>query len=299
MINYTKRVVIFKEITPNYTLNNKAFRGSCLIENKENLTTFYFDFLCPIKPGLTIYICGDNENITSLIAPNKERFLLSFNDFYVKNGVNIAVFDNETLIFNGKSGDSFYDINYISEYVKKLKRIEKESKTNIRKIEKYDDETIATENYYKLDNEKQSLHSENVNEFVHYSQKQQNEKDATKLREYEKNIRPFEAWDFYGKIKNSLEGIFNNYPICNNFDQIFPDSKFVKIHYADNKFYYVGKIFEGGVLKYICYGVEGYYNNNFNDNISNFTFIPKSKFNRLGDGYYVIFQNVDNGEFSK
>ena len=300
MVNYTKRVVILKEITPNYTLNNKTFRGSCLIENKENITTFNFDFLCPIKSGLTIYICCDNENITTISIPNKEMFSVNFDNLPIKNGVVIAIFDSINLIFYGKSGETFYDVEHIKKHIKKNPKIYENIKNNENQIKSdtsiYNDEVIATENYYKIENERKYLHSEDANEFITNSQKQQNKEDATKLREYEKNIRPFEAWDFYSRVKSSLESIFSSYPAINNFDEIFYGSKFVKIHYADNKFYYVGKIFENGILKYICYGVEGEYNSPFNDGNNTFTFIPKSKFNLMGEGYFVIFQNAQNGE---
>lgn len=304
MINYTKRVVIFKEVFSNYTLDNKAFRGSCLIENKESATTFNFDFLCQIKERLTIYICGDNENIKVLSLPNKQRFSVNFNEFFIKNGVIIAIFDNERLVFIGKSGNSFYDIEEIKNYAKNQCARKKEinlssDETCQNKKFEYNDEVIATENYYKIENEREYLHSENANEFNADSQKQQIEKNTIKPREHEENIRPIKAWDFYGKIKSSLDSIFTSYPICNDFNEIFPDSMFVKIHYADNEYYYVGKLFENGILKYLCYCVEGKFNSNFNENIENFTFIPKSKFNLMGEGFFVIFQSAENGEIIK
>ena len=96
-----------------------------------------------------------------------------------------------------------------------------------------------------------------------------------------------------------LTEIFNDYEEYFELSNLVENSRFVKIHYADNKYYYVGKITENGDIKYVCYGVLGSYNDVPKEVLKYFNFVPISKFDLNGKGYFLIFQNAKTGEIIK
>ena len=126
----------------------------------------------------------------------------------------------------------------------------------------YNDEAVATENYYA-------------------SEQKTEEKSAP----------------FYLTVKEEIEKLFSNYPEEPALKTLFPDSRWAKIFYAEEKFYVVGVIKEDGAEKYVCYGVPSPYKPEPPKELAGYcSFIPLSVFDLKGDGYFMMFQDALTGE---
>lgn len=184
------------------------------------------------------------------------------------------------------------------------------------KIDAYNDEAVATENYYNLErsiDEKlkaiEELSDGNLrfeNELpIDGSEKKeeacascanrtQNEADARSRRERS------EKEPYFISVGGELKEIFEKFPpeIC--LEKAFTDSKWARINYSKDKYYVVGIIKEDGAEKYICYGVPAVYSAEPPEELKGYcSFIPLSVFDMNGDGYWMMFQDAVSGNCIK
>ena len=303
MIDYFKKVVILKP-----TLNAmRQIKGVCIVKSLNGKTSFDFNFSCKLD-GLTIYISGESDKLQTISGISTQSFSVAFEDFTVSNGIIIAVFDKFNLICLGEYGKSYYNLSGIIDYAKKeYFKNEKEqdftaensTANQTQKPSEYDDEVIATENYYQIENDKTSLPIEDANKHQTDKKAEEIKENKTEFGEYEALTRTIENRDYYEKIKDKLEDIFNNFEVCNDLTETLPNSKFVKIKYNEKDYYYVGKVYENNEVKFICYGVTGYYNEKPNELLKNFSFVPITNYELSGKGFYLIFQDAKTGEIIK
>ncbi len=186
-------------------------------------------------------------------------------------------------------------------------------------LSRYNDEAVATENYYEIDSEiNQKLtsikekSSENLlfeNEYAYSSNQTaqeekrifaygaQDEKNACECQE-DKSLKEndFSIGTYYESVKDELNQIFFSYSREENLEKIFKGSQWAKIYYTKEKFYVVGLIFENKKAKYICYGVPSKYSKKPPKELDGYSsFIPLSVFDMFGDGYFIIFQDAITG----
>ncbi len=193
-----------------------------------------------------------------------------------------------------------------------------QEKLNQEILSQYNDEAVATENYYEIDDEiREKLlsikekESENVffeNEHtLGSSQKEKeeecpfdygvkDEKDACLCQE----VKPLESElnndNYYDGVKDELDNIFLTYPPEENLEKLFSESRWAKIYYSKEKFYVVGLIFENQNEKFICYGVPSRYSIAPPKELKGYaSFIPLSVFDMFGDGYFIMFQDAKSG----
>ena len=177
----------------------------------------------------------------------------------------------------------------------------------------YDDEAVATENYYQND---YSI-TEKLNAFKEWDygclrveddptfNTSQNQSDKIQKNasgfSYETDAdcsRTAKSQPtYYQSVRQELTAVFEKFPSEQNLEKVFSDSKFAKIHYSQSKFYVVGLIKSQGVEKYICYGVPGKYSKEPPAQLKGYcTFIPLSIFDLTGDGYWMMFQDAASGK---
>lgn len=180
----------------------------------------------------------------------------------------------------------------------------------------YDDEAVATENFYELDEEirlktellekaenerlrneiiqsdsgKQETPSQDENDFTVFG----NEKDYFGSEKHSPE-RPF-----FATVKDEISSLFDKFPEESSLKKTFPDGDFIRINYSSEKFYVVGVIKERGKEKYVCYGVPATYSETPPEELDGYcTFIPVSVFDMKGDGYWMMFQDAVTGECIK
>ena len=206
----------------------------------------------------------------------------------------------------------------INECKQEQKQIEKEVFTQ------YNDEAVATENYYEIDSEiKQKIRSikesesENLffkNEYADNPNQKtpkeectffngaENEKDTCSCKEIESLESGALDESFYGEnyyltVKDELEQIFFSYEREENLEKIFKGSKWAKIYYSKERFYVVGLVYEKDKEKYICYGVPSKYKKSPPKELEGYSsFIPLSVFDMFGDGFFIMFQDAKTGK---
>lgn len=166
----------------------------------------------------------------------------------------------------------------------------------------YDDEAVATENYYMTEEEKNDCDRvKNELPFIGDEEEAktreedycggQDEKDSLGGKRYSEQI------PYYLSVKEELKEVFDKFPEEGSLKKLFPDSDFSRVNYSENKFYVVGVIRECGEEKYICYGVPGAYSENAPEELAPYcSFIPLSVFDLSGDGYWMMFQSAVTGE---
>ena len=192
------------------------------------------------------------------------------------------------------------------------KRIDKDLSIDDKIFEQYDDEAVATQNYFELDqkiNQKLDFIKEKDNEkfkyqdgvTYHQSFKEekteqtcpfnfQDEKGASLRQNQGVN-------DFFNSKEQDVIKTFRKYPDYPQLKSVFPDSKWVKINYTKTDFYVVGIINEEGKRKYLCYGIPSKYSVSPPKSLEGYcTFIPLSIFDTQGDGFFMMFQDCITGE---
>ncbi len=160
----------------------------------------------------------------------------------------------------------------------------------------YDDEVIATENYYEVESEKQCAAYQDGNGDCQNKNSPSKEKEKGGTILYENVNGDCYCQNYYDNVREKLDKLIDSYEKDFTLCSLIPESNFVKINYDNNRFYSVGTVKERGAVKYVCYAVMGSYLNAPKQIISFCDFLPLSPFNALGEGYYVIFQNAQTGE---
>lgn len=125
--------------------------------------------------------------------------------------------------------------------------------------DKYNDETVASQDYYKADEEAKK--------------------------------------PYYLRVKDSLDELLRNSEKLDALCKAIPDSDWVKVDYGSG-YYIVGIIYSSGKVKYICYGASGKYGYAPEELKGYCAFLPLSGEN-LSDGYYVVYQDAESGELKK
>lgn len=103
---------------------------------------------------------------------------------------------------------------------------------------------------------------------------------------------------FVSRLKPQIDKLFENNPIEKNLEEIFPNSKFVKIEYEDDgDFYVFGLLYEGEKIKYVCYGIPAVYEEEPPKELSGYPiFVPLDKEKAGGFGYWLTYQDAETGE---
>ncbi len=176
----------------------------------------------------------------------------------------------------------------------------------------YNDEAVATENYFELDdeiNEKLLSLKEKENESLQFENELFNcecEKEAQK--DFPPNICTQNETDafkcektslprHFDTVKAELDQIFFKFPEEDGLTKHFKESRWARIYYSKEKYYVVGLIYENGQEKYICYGVPAKYSKNPPKELDGFcSFIPLSVFDMFGAGYWIMFQDAESGK---
>ncbi len=172
--------------------------------------------------------------------------------------------------------------------------------------ENYDDEAVATKNYYE----------EEKNERVEPKKTFQDENitGTTQTEGAEKGTNPpphgnaagvFEAFNknadgYYLSVKRELDELFEKYPRDKSLCGAFSSSEWVRLKGERNApEYLVGAVYEGGRVRYICYALAADDGDNPPEEIKNVcSFIPCAPL--VGSkGFFVIFQSAASGECLK
>lgn len=175
----------------------------------------------------------------------------------------------------------------------------------------YDDEAVATADYYALDksieNKLKTLESvydrtlptENELSFNRCQKETTKKRSGADCIQDETNTPSCQKDGFepyYLTVKRELDDIFTNFPHETMLEKNFYGSTFVKVNYSEKKFYVVGVVPDSDGKKYLCYGVPDTYSPTPPKELKGYcSFIPLSIFDMKGNGYWMMFQDGVTG----
>lgn len=162
----------------------------------------------------------------------------------------------------------------------------------------YDDEVVATENYFEKDYD--NVRNENddaVNCGEEKTKKGFTMPGGFSNEEIDAGGENYsEQNPYFDTVKSELDDIFEKFPEVTELKNCVPYSKWAKINYSEEKYYVVGVVSDGNKLKYICYGVPAKYSPDPPEELKGFcSFVPISVFDMNGDGYWMMFQDAVTG----
>ncbi len=302
-----KPVALIRQIETDDSFYSVRGVAKRIKENEKFVVRVSLVNLSPLKSG-EYFIFLDNKKypLNDLYG----GFFESYEDF--KGAVCIVKADGETLlpVAYGKFSQDAKSIWEIIESEKNgYKTEDSDAKTrDILSSQDYDDEQIATVDYFKIEREQ---NRGELNETKPISEQVFAER-PTFEREEEKESRASSAEidgdgafaknqqdeTYYERVKSQLERLFKEREKETDLENMVANSRWVKVGDGAN-FYAVGIIVEDNVPKFVCYGLTGSYDSKPSQIKNYSSFIPKSPFNLKGDGYWVMFQDAISGESVK
>lgn len=166
----------------------------------------------------------------------------------------------------------------------------------------YDDEALATVNYYDFEGEINGKNGQNADGDSSYDSQ---EEDGCKGAEEGVWSKAFADEDdaraesvgrsYYQKIKGHLDQIFKDFPPHAGLCEMVHKSRWANVT-DGKKGYVVGVIEEGGEPELICYGIPGSFSDRPDGLGTGATFIPTSPFALKGEGYWVMYQDAVTGK---
>lgn len=166
----------------------------------------------------------------------------------------------------------------------------------------YDDELVATENYYEFDQGgtddehcqgTQETRSENV---------PGKDEDAQSLFRFTggENRAANAGACYYEKVKNEIESLLEKHPTEDALEKSIPLSRWARIEFSKGKYYTVGVIRDEKGPRYICYGVPAASRGEPPAALKGYcSFLPASAFDADGKGYWMMFQDAETGQCVK
>lgn len=320
---FVKKFLVLKEIGGGYSVNGKGVSGVARAESENGKTAVnvsLINFAAVTEGEYVAMIVLGNEKFIEYLGANP--FSLSREYDAAADGfacfVAHAAEEKFTPVAAGISAEAKFGVDalteILSEKFKKNKPPAPKSEGAADTVDAenyaYDDETVATENYYlnpdadaetltiKDLRDEQTLHTADFRADDEGKAEKSRSEEKEKIYENEKHFAFGEkSRNFYLTVKKELDGIFDRYPADDSLEKTLPGSKWVRINYGENKYYVVGIITEKGAPKYICYGVPSPYGEYPPKELAGFcSFIPRSVFDMRGDGFWMMFQDAETGE---
>ncbi len=283
-MNFSKLLII-------KSLNNQFFSqgkiiGVVKVEKNLNLISFIFDFYLSL-PNDTYFFISDGNHYYPFLLNSNLKQSISLDDVLDVENFTFCLFqkggDIFSIVYNGNCKIDAYRLKELID-----ENIEREQGQYV-----YDDEQIATVNYY---------HSNgllNQNEDVDDNNSTQTEKEKTRDLLILNETIGYSNQNYYEKIKDKVNALISN-NVKNDFlNAVYKGGVFVNVQYSKSNYYTFGVIYDDLFLKtakYICYSVLGSFNKipkGF-ENISKF--IPLKNYLPYDDGYFIIFQDAITGK---
>ena len=345
---FAKKILVIKQTSESYSPGNKPACGICRLEKENGLLTVFLSlvgFAALNKGEYRLFITSDDKTVVKKDlgkAPVSSAIPI-MSEISLEKGITAGLWTVENdiplLIAYGKSEDAVlpakeYGTVVINEIIaeRKLREREKEfalplddadtaaTETNAETFDApekhddaqlfrlYDDEAVATENYYNDTDIQQKLSAikELSDEYLRResggsadfcTQKESQSEKNFDLSQNETDYSGGENAPYYLTVKSELDGFFDKYPKETELEKAIDGSRFAKVYYTDEKYYVVGVIKENGKEKYICYGVPSKYQPTPPKELAGYCcFVPLSIFDLKGDGYFMMFQDAYTGK---
>lgn len=319
-MDFCKKVLLLKESTFGFSSSTSHVGGIVRIEYESGVSDLSVT-LVNVKPlggEYYLFLVFDKKTAFSFpLGKNPFSFRKTV-DFIppVSNGVSAGLIYLEnnlpTVVAFAKTENFLYGIKDFKKFVFDKFADPLPQANNCK--EEYDDEIVATENYFDFDKDFSSKLGllkdfDYVKDkdalFTNLSKTKENQKTANNTTCDDETdagfVKAFSVNNpYYLSVKKDIENIFSSFPLEEHLTTLSQDGKWAKINYSADKYYVVGVLKESGKEKYICYGVPAPYSPTPPKELEGFcSFVPKSVFNLKGDGYFIMFQDAVTGKCVK
>lgn len=336
-MNYVKKMCILRQVKQGFSGDGKALSGLVKIEQygKNLAVEVSIINFAPLVSGEYYCLLSDGKGKTEMLALRGKSLFNILSDLDITHGfcaVICYVKGDLVPIAYGINGNGSYDWRAIlnatlppvfpdsphktapTEIAQaQVKTREEEEKQPTQKMQVppdrlYDDETLATENYYNEEEKEngQELFEETFENAHSQSRTQkQNEKErphSTTHGDVDDVLHPFETNSdgYYKTVKQEIDELLNKYPRDDTLVDAFSSSEWVRVkgekHAPE---YLVGVLYRDGKADYICYALAAEDRNNPPEEIKDVcVFVPVSPY-FPERGFFVIFQSAATGECVK
>lgn len=335
-----KKILVLKQTEKGFSVGNKNISAILRIEAESGVTSVFLSVINLLATAVgeyRLFFCDSEKKL--FVFPLGKR-PASFEEVFIKNPnidgqveVGIVFISNDLpslVAFATECQEPSAMLDFkkavaekcLAERKARLAELtektvcEKNALLDKRTETIYNDEAVATENYYELDrdiNEKIEIISEKENDFlrnknacsdsVRKEKTQESEKDAHCVKDekiVDRSESLFGKAPYYLTAKRELEAIFEKFPEEESLTSLFPKSRWAKINYSDTKYYAVGIVYEKETVRYICYGIPSVYSATEPEELKGYcSFVPLSVFDMKGKGYWMMFQDAITGECVK
>ncbi len=341
---FYKKVLVLKQLEKDYSIGSKSVSGIARVEIENGVSEFflsvinlapathgeYYAFILDKNQKVFCLPIGAQTSIQKTLPYIPDISCLSFGLIHSVDYIPI------TVAFASTESDAHTLKDFkktVAEHFSSIRQRElKSEQTTVKPAPtqqaeqtseqqppdtpiEYNDEVVATENYFEYDNIEDKLQL--IKEFDRGSIPDENELPACGCQEKAQKIdkddngakdekdatfseKPDEQIPYFVTVRQELDEIFEKFPPEPALEKMFYKSKWAKIFYSENKHYVVGLIYEENKERYICYGVPGEYSTEPPKELKGFcSFIPLSIFSLHGDGYWMMFQDAITGECKK
>lgn len=170
-----------------------------------------------------------------------------------------------------------------------------------KRAEKYDDESVATENYFERGQEDERVEFAQDHAYaVHQGggeKERENERQSSGEDDDDQSVRDgFNAQTdgYYLSVKGEIDALFAKYPKDDSLKEMFPYSEWVRVN-ENGKEYLVGVTYEEMKAKYICYALPASSPTPPAEIEGVCAFVPLCLFDE-SQGFFILFQDAATGE---
>lgn len=334
-MNYGKKILVLNQIAEGFSLNGKRINAILRIESEGGVTTLYLSIInvaAKENGEFYLHVFDNAKKIYSFPLGSRPAALTREYDFpknildgfaagisFISDGIPVLLAYSECDNFTSDKTDFKKAVarKCMEDFKIKAEREDGNSLAAISGFtppKEYDDEAVATENYYLLDRElSEKIKLIESNDYVgnkntvrdSESEKEtgkgETDRNGDQLKDGDTDRGGYsEQRPYFETARAELNGIFFKFPEEPALSKIIPESRWAKINYSSDKFYVVGVINEKEKEKYICYGVPAKYSIKPPKELKGFcSFVPLSFFDMKGDGYWMMFQSAITGECVK
>lgn len=315
-MNYIKKMCILRQIKQGFSGDGKPLSGLIKIEQygKNLAVEISIINFAPLALGEYYCLLSDGKGKAEILALRGKSLFNILSDLDILNGfcgIICHVQNEVTPIAYGVNGDGSYDFKSILNATlppiyppSAPEKADTEiAKTTAPPDEKkgYDDEEMATENYYEGDENERKQSSQAQIHARTQSPNQEPDKtegaNATENGNAESVLRPF-ATDpdgYYLSVKAEIDELFSKYPRDHTLISAFSSSEWVRIQgEEDAPEYLVGVLYEDGRAKYVCYALAAKDKEPPEEIRGVCSFVPTSVYDDE-KGFFVIFQSAASG----
>lgn len=318
-MNYLKKLCILKQLSSGFAEDGKKVSALLTAETLGGTLTLSLALIgfAPVREGRYVCLFCDEKGVReqfAVVPPSGQLRCRSEAD--ISSGFCCLVCfvgASVTPVAFGKCGEYTYDVKKLCAVLTDEQIAPARAAQTEQPPEEppYDDELVATENYYEYDEVKDEIpfvaagsagdagtHEDGAG-VCECALAGADYADAptgagTAPAEGEQTPR------YYAKVKRELTALFERYPAEEELAECIPYSKWVRIAFGKNKYYTVGIISDETCAKYICYGVPA---ESFGEAPAALkglcSFLPLSVFEPRGRGYWMMFQDADTGKCVK